>query len=441
MLRDLVGSEMADVAKKFGTPRRTVLMEAGAVVPAAVPLEVTDDPCLVVLSATGSLARFPLDSQSDPERLPGSAPSADLSAVTAADIVACALPTTARATIGAVTSAGRMIKFNVIEIPAASAAGRAAAAGNGSGNGNGAPYGGLSAGHPVAEFVPGLAEGETVLALAPLDGGESSGVVLGTASGIVKRVQPDYPANRDEFELITLKDDDRVIGAAYLASDDAELVFITTDAQLLRFPASSVRPQGRPAGGMAGIRLSDGAEVSWFGAIGPAVTPPAAPAGEPVVVTIAGRGAGAAARHRRRVRQGHGVRRVPGQGPGHRRRPLPALPQGRGRPDPGLGRPVACHRGYGVRCHGGPVRHDGPSRRLRQRDHPPASPPRPSFPAALSLKAFKVKPGDVWTVHGRFLATFRRSVARNLPSAPSTPILTLIFVEHQLQAPEKPPSA
>ncbi|HXJ27580.1 MAG TPA: DNA gyrase subunit A, partial [Streptosporangiaceae bacterium] len=293
VLRDLTGSEMVDVAKKFGTPRRTLLMEAGAVVPAAVPLEVTDDPCLVVLSATGSLARFPLDSQSGPERLPGSAPSADLSAVTAADIVACALPTTARATIGAVTSAGRMIKFNVIEIPAASAAGRAAAAGNGSGNGNGAPYGGLSAGHPVAEFVPGLAEGETVLALAPLDGGESSGVVLGTASGIVKRVQPEYPANRDEFELITLKDDDRVIGAAYLASDDAELVFITTDAQLLRFPASSVRPQGRPAGGMAGIRLSDGAEVSWFGAIGPAVTPPAgAPAGEPVVVTIAGRGAG-----------------------------------------------------------------------------------------------------------------------------------------------------
>jgi len=293
-LRELTGSEMADVAKKFGTPRRTVLMDAGAVVPAAVvPLEVTDDPCLVVLSATGALARFPLENQADPERLPGSASSADLSAVTAADIVACALPTTARATIGAVTSAGRMIKFNVIEIPAASAAGRSAAAGNGSGSGSGAPYGGLSAGHPVAEFVPGLADGETVLALAPLDGGESSGVALGTASGVVKRVQPDYPANRDEFELITLKDDDRVIGAAYLASDDAELVFITSDAQLLRFPASSVRPQGRPAGGMAGIRLADGTEVIWFGAIGPAVSLPAgAPAGDPVVVTIAGRGAG-----------------------------------------------------------------------------------------------------------------------------------------------------
>jgi DNA gyrase subunit A len=173
-----------------------------------------------------------------------------------ADIVACSVATTARATIGAVTSAGRMIRVSVIEIPASTSDGA----------------GTLPAGHPVDEFVPGLADGETVLALASLDGGEASGVALGTASGIVKRVQPDYPANRDEFELIALKDDDRVIGAAYLTGEDAELVFITSDAQLLRFAATSVRPQGRPAAGMAGTRLSEGATAIWFGAIGPAVT-------------------------------------------------------------------------------------------------------------------------------------------------------------------------
>ncbi len=137
--------------------------------------------------------------------------------------------------------------------------------------------------------MPGLAHGETVLALAPLDGPESGGVALGTASGVVKRVQPDYPANRDEFELITLKDDDRVIGAAYLAGDDAALVFITSDAQLLRFAASSVRPQGRPAAGMAGIRLEGGASVVWFGAIGPAASVPGADDAGMVVVTVAGR--------------------------------------------------------------------------------------------------------------------------------------------------------
>jgi DNA gyrase subunit A len=255
-LKNLVAGEMADMAKKFGTPRRTVLMEAGAAVTAAVPLEVTDDPCLVVLSATGLLARVAVDGSVDTERLVGSRGTSAVipKGAGAADLVACAVATTARATIGAVTSAGRMIRVSVIEIPLA-ATGAA-----------------LSAGHPVGEIAAGLADGETVLALASLDGGDASGVALGTASGVVKRVQPDYPANRDEFELITLKDDDRVVGAAYLAGDDAELVFITSDAQLLRFAAGSVRPQGRPAAGMAGVRLSDGASAIWFGAVGPAVT-------------------------------------------------------------------------------------------------------------------------------------------------------------------------
>jgi len=343
VLRNLVSGEMADVAKKFGTPRRTVLMEAGAAVAAAVPLEVTDDPCLVVLSQTGLLARVPLENQAEAEReraasatpdlfsaaddaagapaarrgqartaggaasVTGAAPSAGtvtaagggaaaVAGITAADLVACALVTTVRATIGAVTSAGRMIKFSVLEVPAiATTTGAGPANGTGTAAaapGLGAPVAGLSGGHPVEEFVPGLAHGETVLALAPLDGPESGGVAIGTASGVVKRVQPDYPANRDEFELITLKDDDRVVGAAYLAGDDAELVFITSDAQLLRFSAASVRPQGRPAGGMAGIRLDGTARVVWFGAIGPAAGAASGlGAGDPgpVVVTVAGR--------------------------------------------------------------------------------------------------------------------------------------------------------
>jgi DNA gyrase subunit A len=86
---------------------------------------------------------------------------------------------------------------------------------------------------------------------------------------VVKRVVPDFPANRDEFEVITLKEGDRVVGAVQLLSDDQHLVFITTDAQLLHYSASLVRPQGRAAGGMAGIKLGAGASVLWFGALEP----------------------------------------------------------------------------------------------------------------------------------------------------------------------------
>src|SRR6516164_2213388 len=272
-LREVVSGEMADLAKKFGTPRRTVLLEGGAAVTAAVPLEVADDPCVVVLSATGLLARFPaVENQDYPERARGDSPPQPDRA--AHDIVASAVAATARGTIGAVTSAGRMLRLSVLEIPALPP-------------NDAAPS--LSGGHPVTEFVT-LEPGELVLALTTAEEA-GPGVALGTASGVVKRVLPDYPANRDEFELIALKEGDRVVGAVQLTGDDAELVFVTTDAQLLRFPAASVRPQGRPAGGMAGIRLSPRASVVWFGAIGPAVGGTAylgsGEASEAVVVTVA----------------------------------------------------------------------------------------------------------------------------------------------------------
>jgi DNA gyrase subunit A len=271
-LREVVGAEMTEVAKKFGTPRRTVLSDGGEAVTAEVPLEVADDPCAVTLSATGSLARYTLNSNTGIAERPWlSAPgdgSSDGGAGGGAGqeerIITSVVGTTARAEIGAVTTAGRLIKLNVIEIP-------------------------LTGEHPLSEFLT-LDDDETVLALTTLD--ENGGVALGTASGVVKRVVPDYPNNRDDFEMITLKDGDRVIGAVQLTGDDAaigntDLVFVTSDAQLLRLSASTVRPQGRAAGGMAGIRLTGDATILSFTAVGPAAEPVAP--GDPVVVTAAGR--------------------------------------------------------------------------------------------------------------------------------------------------------
>ena len=62
-LRGVVSDELAEVAKTFGTPRRTVLLESAgtAAVTAAVPLEVADDPCFVYLSSSGLLARTTSD--------------------------------------------------------------------------------------------------------------------------------------------------------------------------------------------------------------------------------------------------------------------------------------------------------------------------------------------------------------------------------------------
>jgi DNA gyrase subunit A len=278
-LRELVSGELAEVAKKFGTPRRTVLLEGGsaAATVAAVPLEVADDPCVVLMSATGLVARVAVasDASGPPAERVLVPPSPDASRA-AHDVVVCAVRATTRGTVGLVTSAGRLVKLDVLELPGLPPSADAVS---------------LAGATPVSEFGS-FGAGETVVGLASVDA-PGAGVAVGTAEGVVKRVLPEYPQNRDEFELITLKDGDRVVGAVQLAAESDELVFITSDAQLLRFTASSVRPQGRAAGGMAGVRLSSGASVVWFGAVD-ASSASGTPSGSPgtyspaVVVTVAG---------------------------------------------------------------------------------------------------------------------------------------------------------
>jgi DNA gyrase subunit A len=123
----------------------------------------------------------------------------------------------------------------------------------------------LSGGAPVAEFLA-LDKGERLLGLTSLRE-DSPGLAVGTAQGIVKRVTTDHPSNKDAWEVIGLKDGDEVVGAVELPGADCDLVFITDDAQLLRFGADRVRPQGRAAGGMAGVNLTPGARAIFFGVV------------------------------------------------------------------------------------------------------------------------------------------------------------------------------
>src|SRR5690606_4952649 len=129
-----------------------------------------------------------------------------------------------------------------------------------------------------ADHYLGLSGAEHVVAIVPLT--ETPAVALGTAQGIVKRVAAtELAPGKSDVEIISLKPGDTVVGAA-VASDDSELVFVTSDAQLLRFGADAVRPQGRAAGGMAGIRLTPGERVVSFTALTATEAT--------VVVTIAG---------------------------------------------------------------------------------------------------------------------------------------------------------
>ncbi|MFE3547799.1 DNA topoisomerase (ATP-hydrolyzing) subunit A [Streptomyces kronopolitis] len=252
-LRKLVSGELAAVAKKYGTDRRTVLLESSGTTVGAVPLEVSDDPCRVLLSSTGLLARtvtgeLPFDT--DARRVKH-------------DVIVSAVPATTRGEVGAVTSQGRLLRLSVIDLPQLPETASAPS---------------LSGGAQLSEFLT-LEDGEQLICLTTLD--ESSpGLALGTEQGVVKRVVPDYPSHKEELEVITLKEGDRIVGAAELRTGEEDLVFLTSEAQLLRYPAAQVRPQGRPAGGMTGIKLAEGAKVLSFSAIDPAA--------DAMVFTVAG---------------------------------------------------------------------------------------------------------------------------------------------------------
>ncbi|MDR0783468.1 MAG: DNA topoisomerase IV subunit A [Propionibacteriaceae bacterium] len=254
-LAQVVADDLTRVAQEFGTPRRTVLLSDSGVSPltaalAKGPIEVPDGPCWVFLSSAGLIARMDTD-QAPPELGPRAVHDALISVIS----------TRTRSEVGVLTSMGRIIRLGAIEAPALPH--------------TSVPVN-LQGGVPLRELI-GLETGEKALGLTTLDDA-TYGWALGTRQGVVKRTNPEI-ITKDSWEIIRLDDGDEVIGAVELRDDTADLVFVASDSLLLRFGAAKVRPQGRSGGGMAGISLTGGAQVVFFGVVN---------AEDAMVVTVAG---------------------------------------------------------------------------------------------------------------------------------------------------------
>jgi DNA gyrase subunit A len=262
LIRQRVSRELEDVAEKFGTARRTILTEAR--LQDAAPsrrasqpiLELADSACVVLLGSTGRCIRVDY-----PEGLDGVQGLASASRRGPHDAVLASVVTTSRTEIGAVTNLGRLIRMSVLDLPVVPA--------------NSVQ---LAAGVRISDYLGLDSRSERVVGLTSLTAARP--IALGTANGIVKRLTVGDFANKPDFEIISLKDKDEVVGAVQPDEAD-ELVFVASDAQLLHFAAAAVRPQGRTAGGMAGISLGAGARVVFFGSL-------PLTGDESVVVTIAG---------------------------------------------------------------------------------------------------------------------------------------------------------
>ena len=319
-LDQVVTDEMDEAVAKWGSPRRTVLLDAdpdGTLTPVVAQgagasgvsksaleavkaattissaeadvaaaaaaakktgeqstltgaLKIEDEPCVVMMSATGLIARttpsamdvFNARSTSD-ERLRD-------------DQITTIFETSTRATYGLVTSAGRLVLAHVVDLPALPATATLS----------------LKGGVQADELI-GMTEstdpirGERVITAIAMEQQPTSGktsakdesedggaaeakplpsLAIGTRNGVIKRWNREAPTTMDSWPVIDLKDGDEVVFAA-VAEEDDRLVFISSDSSLLTFEAKNVRPQGRTAGGMAGIKLAKGARVAAFNVV------------------------------------------------------------------------------------------------------------------------------------------------------------------------------
>jgi DNA gyrase subunit A len=245
VLERVIGDELAEVAEEHGTPRRTVLVGGdlkALVTRKASDVEVADAPCDVLMSTTGLLARTPIH---EGEQQAGGRRHRH-------DAIVATARTTTRGSVGVLTSAGRFVRVDVLNIPEVPAVTTGAIS--------------LRGGASASEFVP-LDRNERVVGIATIRE-DGPGLAIATKQGVVKRVAPEaWPVRSDTVEVISLKPGDEVVAAVELQTGEEELVFFASSGDLLRFPADLVRPQGRSAGGMAGMKLDAGAFLVGFNAV------------------------------------------------------------------------------------------------------------------------------------------------------------------------------
>ena len=242
-----ITSTQADLAAAAKLTRKSG--ETDAATAASAALQLSDEPCAVALSTSGLIARTStevLEHWNSHNNSVFDTPCATM------------FSTTTRSSYALITSAGRLVLAQVSDLPQLHYEEEKPAL--------------LSNGVKAQELLLSTQstepiKGEQVIAAIALDNSSTpTPLALGTKNGVVKRWNCEAPTTMDSWSIIDLKDDDSVIAAAP-AKDNDRLVFISTDSSLLTFDAKQVRPQGRTAGGMAGIRLAEGAKVATFAVV------------------------------------------------------------------------------------------------------------------------------------------------------------------------------
>ena len=144
-------------------------------------------------------------------------------------------------TILCFSSAGKVYQLKVYELPLASR---------------------VSRGRPIVNLLP-LAEGERINTMLPVkEFVDDKFVFMATSSGVVKKTPlRDFERRWTNGIIATnLRENDHLIGVA-ITDGSYDIMLFTSAGKAVRFKETDVRPMGRTACGVRGIRLMEGQSV------------------------------------------------------------------------------------------------------------------------------------------------------------------------------------
>jgi DNA gyrase subunit A len=243
-LRNVIVKELEEVKKKYGDPRRTVIQDETV----EISLEdlIADEQVAVTVSHSGYMKRTPISTYRQQRR--GGTGRKGMS-TREEDFVENLFVASTHDYILVFTNNGRVYWLKVYEIPELSAAGK---------------------GKAIASLVS-LQAGENVRALLAVRDLEEEGkyVFFATRSGTVKKTPlKDFSNVRSNgINAIAIEKQDELVAAS--CTDGSQIVFLAThDGKAIRFEEDDVRPMGRQAYGVRGMRLRKGDYI-----VGMAVTP------------------------------------------------------------------------------------------------------------------------------------------------------------------------
>jgi DNA gyrase subunit A len=243
-LRGVIIKELEEVKKLYGDERRTVIEDEAA----EIHLEdlIADEQVAVTVSHGGYLKRTPISTYRMQRR--GGTGRTGMK-TRDEDFVEHLFIASTHAYILIFTNTGRVYWLKVYEIPDVSAAGKGKHVGN----------------------LVGLQPGETVRTMVAVRNLEAEGkhIFFATRNGLVKKTElKDFSHVRSNgIYAISIEQGDELVAAT--VTDGQQIIFLAThEGQAIRFDEEGVRPMGRQAYGVWGIRMEKGDYV-----VGMATTP------------------------------------------------------------------------------------------------------------------------------------------------------------------------